>query len=104
MASFPIDYADEWVSKTTHEAIISFDSVIRKIWRKENTRWYLIWNCQLNIEKLLTSNILILKGLLNNIVSVLDPINTFKEKCGREKFVEGEQWLIRVFPDYKISQ
>jgi hypothetical protein len=38
MASFLIDYADEWGSKTTPEAIISFDSVIRKIWRKENTR------------------------------------------------------------------
>lgn len=26
------------LSKTTHKAIILYDSVVRKIWRKENTR------------------------------------------------------------------
>lgn len=51
MAPFPIDYSDEWGSKTTHKAIIFYDSVIRKIWRQENTRWYLIWNCQLDLGK-----------------------------------------------------
>lgn len=38
MVFFFIDYVDEWGSKIIFEVIILFDSVIRKIWRKENIR------------------------------------------------------------------
>lgn len=39
--SFPIDYSDEWDSKTTHKTIILYDIVIKKIWRKEKHKMIL---------------------------------------------------------------
>lgn len=72
MAPFPIDYSDEWDTKTTHKTIILYDTVIKKICRKEKHKMILNLKLSSQFSKVLTTNIMILRSIsmLNNIMSV----------------------------------
>lgn len=101
MDPFPIDYSDEWDSKTTHETIILYDTVIKKIWRKEKHKMILNLKLSSQFSKVLTTNIMILKSIsmLNNIMSVctlLAPSKKTKEPKNFWKEYNSLLWYVRI--------